>query len=207
MPRIHHSCRSHPRRADTPFWGYAELASYTLAILAPRRPFTSSRTPTAGTSSSAISGLTRPDALLGENLARFIEDARVVVAIPEVQSDRSFFNSRFFCFHTAGVYAPAFLFLLVGLQGLMSSKSSALRAPCQYRATPTTFAASSTRSTIRCGFRINSRINGSSNSGTTQEQLGQTEEMRPVPSSSQSKRDRVSLPPRDDRVRRRERYP
>ena len=58
IPRIHHSCRSHPGRADTPFWGYAELASYTLAMLAPRRPFTSSRTPPAGTASIAISGLT-----------------------------------------------------------------------------------------------------------------------------------------------------
>ena len=58
LPRIHHSCRSHTGRAGTPFWGYAELASRRLAMLAPRRPFTSSRTPTAGKASIAISGLT-----------------------------------------------------------------------------------------------------------------------------------------------------
>ena len=47
-------------------------------------------------------------------LARFIEDAHVVVAIPEVQSDGQFTNCSFFCFHTAGDYTPAFSFLLVG---------------------------------------------------------------------------------------------
>ena len=38
---------------------------------------------------------------LGENLARFVENARVMPAIPEVQSDGQFFNSRFFCIHKA----------------------------------------------------------------------------------------------------------
>ena len=40
----------------------------------------------------------------------------MVVAIPEVQSDSQFFNSRFFGFfgfHRAGDYTPAFSFLLV----------------------------------------------------------------------------------------------
>ena len=49
----------------------------------------------------------------GEQSRRFIEDARVVVAIPEIQSDRQFTNSSFFRFYTAGDYTLAFSFLLV----------------------------------------------------------------------------------------------
>jgi hypothetical protein len=55
------------------------------------------------------------DYFFGVNLARFIEDAGVMPAIPEVQSDGQVFTSRFFCFHKTGVYTPAFSFLLVRL--------------------------------------------------------------------------------------------
>jgi hypothetical protein len=51
LPEQNQTCRF-------PILGYSELASCRLAMLAPRRPFTSSRTPTAGTSYIAISGLT-----------------------------------------------------------------------------------------------------------------------------------------------------
>ena len=43
---------------------------------------------------------------LGEDLARGIEDAHMVAAIPEVQSGGQFFTSRYFGIHKAGHYTP-----------------------------------------------------------------------------------------------------
>jgi hypothetical protein len=39
---------------------------------------------------------------LGDDVAGSVEDAHRVAAIPEVQSDGQFFNSRYFGFHRAG---------------------------------------------------------------------------------------------------------
>ncbi len=51
------------------------------------------------------------DGFLGDDVAGFVQDAHRVVAIPEVQPNGQFpfgqfFNSRYFCFHKAGIIHP-----------------------------------------------------------------------------------------------------